>query len=66
MTDEFLIDESEFIDFDLNINPAFIPVTKTYWQDEYGDLFTEDDLPDDGRPLWPFPGKADGDEDPLD
>lgn len=38
---------------------------KNYYRDEYGDIFSEDDLPDDGRDLWEFPGKEDGDQDPI-
>lgn len=37
----------------------------TYYRDESGDIFTEDDLPDDDRPLWILGGNDDGDKDPI-
>lgn len=38
----------------------------TLYRDEYGDIFSEADWPDDGRPLWGFGGNCDGDQDPVD
>jgi hypothetical protein len=36
------------------------------YKNEIGDIYAPENLPDDGRPLWEFPGKEDGDQDPID